>query len=209
MEASPLMEIFAYGLEAKVGARSLNELNLQALPDQLPYRAGRRMLIYHGGPNEIPRAYLDGFDWVLCISSHGFPPPLVREGGRLRLLDWGMTDSHDLSAQPRWKQDRFTRFVEAVLQSHEEPPWSILVAPVPPEHIVACYLCSLAGIPPEGQWKTGFEEEVSYWAHERKAAPALNWNDNDQTDGHKLRQFLVEIGELEKSDQSQACDASL
>lgn len=187
------MNIFTYNMDLKIGP--VENLGLKRLTPGLPERTGPRLLIYHGQPGPAANIHLSDFDWIICISSLPCEPPLVRENGRLRGIDWSMEDLKDLNRHPEWKQKRLRQFLETTLRSDVEPQWDIMAAPKAPEHVIACYLCSLSNISPQNDWRMGFEEEVGYWTTEKHDVPNLDWNSHS-TEIARLRQFLVAVSAL-------------
>ena len=96
--------------------------------------------------------------------------------------------------QPRWVLRRFDEFIAATQsQMFGPPPWHLLDPPAAPEHVIACYLCSLVQARPEPSWKLGFEEEANYWKPRTRIL--LDW-DRHQSDQVNLRAFLGEVGGL-------------
>ncbi|MHB8502246.1 MAG: hypothetical protein ACYDHE_15055 [Candidatus Acidiferrales bacterium] len=182
------MEIFAENMRIKIG--ELSKFGISPRLSAPTERVSPRLLILHGWPEESTRMYLDEFDWVLCIATDGCSEPYVRDNGRIRGISWGMPNLGDLSRHPTWKQSRFMRFVTAVLKSNEEPRWELLAAPKVPEHVIACYLCSLAAISPQDQWRAGFEEEIEYLRTEGVRLE-IDW-DRDRANSSKLKAVLLE-----------------
>lgn len=84
----------------------------------------------------------------------------------------------------------FDRFV-AELRGSQKLDFTLL-EPQLPEHVLACYVCALGGVPPRDDWKSGFENEVGYWRYGKGRDgkdTELRWN--DRADLAKLRAFLA------------------
>jgi hypothetical protein len=165
----------------------------------IPVDAEPLLALWHGNYGDGIRDFLSASSvrYVLLvgqglseINDQSFPGNLFP--GRLR--SFSLEDvPHWLDHLP-WKRTALTRFFKTVTREGVTvPPWTLLIPPVAPEHVIACYLCSIAALEPEASWAKGFEEEVSYWTRERKVHLALGWN-QDRTDKEKLRAFLAAVG---------------
>jgi len=162
---------------------------------------GAVLVVWHGDFGDGLRRFLtaDAQRHVLVIGEGVVPindhePPGREFPGRLR--SFKLTAVRSWGEHPAWKRATLTSFFRAV--RHEDvtiPPWMLLIPPVAPEHVLACYLCSVAGMQPEPLWVKGFGEEVSYWTTERNVNPILDWD--DRTNKEKLKEFLAAVGALQ------------
>ena len=175
------------------------------------------VLMWHFWPDDRLKAVLEKSEkyeknvWVLFVGQG--PPPkswlndIANWQSRACLLKYGVPGI-DPEREEAWEQQRpwirrrFEEFVAAVdSQVSGPPPWHLLDPPSAPEHVIACYLCAIAGGDPQSSWAEGFEEEVGYWATKRTEhtmVPRLDW-DTDNADSDKLRAFLRAVGVLESS----------
>jgi hypothetical protein len=176
---------------------------------RLELESGPILAVWHGDYGDGLKRFLqaDSQRYVLVvgngvaeINDHEFPgnecPGHLRSFRLESISSW--------QEHPAWKREALTRFFNKSRQEGVSvPPWTVLIPPVAPEHVVACYLCCLAGIDPEPAWAKGFEEELSYWITERKVNPVPNW-DRDRADKETLRAFLVAVGMLQGADSGRS-----
>lgn len=70
----------------------------------------------------------------------------------------------------------------------KERQWDLL-EPRCPEHVLACYVCTLGGVEPLPDWESGFINEVGYWRTGVGINTELKWE--DRQDPKELRKFLL------------------
>lgn len=88
----------------------------------------------------------------------------------------------------------FARFREAMAREGK-PNWDLLEddPQLVPEHVLACYLCAVAGLPESdipSEWKNGFEREVAYWAKEASNEKLLTLTWEHRGSVEELHLFL-------------------
>ena len=131
-------------------------------------------------------------------------------GPRVWGLPWGvksLVSEQEWKDQPQWQRSLIQEFIRDVSRPEGGPPlWHLLEPPAVPEHIIACYLCSLADVEPETSWQTAFQNEVSYWIAGQNVMAKLDWN-QDRTNKAKLREFLSAAGALKMAAESQVSNA--
>jgi hypothetical protein len=211
------MDIFGYNLAVKFGPAKLERLRIanyspgQTVP-------GTALLIWHGRPWDLPDELTRNPGlWVLVIGTVPTPEKELSTlgllGSRVWTLPWGIhsfearEDRTPWDAQPGWKRILIERFVEQTNSLRDgPPPWNLLAPPRAPEHVLACFLCLIAGTQPDPSWSKGFEEEISYWGAESRAGALLNW-DEDSRDREKLYKFLFAVGALASSSEAKVTDA--
>lgn len=205
MRAVP-RSIYTHNLLSKCGQTGFTELGLNpgldsfALVEQNIAQGGPALLVYHGAPSAAVEKLLQGRTelWLLCVSADPVavgPERTRRFKGRLYGLPWGWpdlrTDLHeDWKHLPKWQRECVRRFIEnARMADVGQPKWELLLPPSVPEHVLACYLCALAGMAINPSWEEGFDQEVSAWGQQ------LSW-DADRTDKERLLAFLRAAGSL-------------
>lgn len=91
----------------------------------------------------------------------------------------------------------FSRFLKDLATNNGRPNWALLEPDARrlPEHVLACYVCAIGGIPTVDAWKIGFEDEVEYWVRTVGIALKLSWEE-DRNNADRLHAFLAETQTL-------------
>lgn len=196
------MMVLGRDLVVKLGNDGLSALGIEIAASGFHGGEQPCVLIWHGQPDEVEQVLqANPATWVLCVSSGAIANRDIaglesRFPGRIRGLTWGLRSGdrkfvwRELNRTQRWKVYRLQQFIAAASsQTDGPPPWQLLRPPRVPEHVLASYLCALAGEIPDGSWEAGFTAEVNYWRVEERVSVSLAWSDRHHTT--RLRSFLA------------------
>lgn len=215
---------YEYDMDAKFGAQWIADRKICSFV-ALQQNAKNEMsddavLMWHGAPdNELVEFLKNNSQvWVLFVGTGPAPRSWLEKipygESRGHVLTYGIRNIGSRRNQAReqqqpWIRRRFEEFVKAAIaQKSGVPPWHLLDPPSAPEHVIACYLCTLTGQAPQSSWAEGFTEEVIYWGRkhtEKSTVPLLDW-DRNKADRTALRAFLTAVGAVESAAESWAAN---
>jgi hypothetical protein len=211
------MRIYHEGMTSKLGTSGISELGLRLLKTSGPDGEELKLpclIVWHGSREEVDQFLLAHAAtplWVLLIGSTPTDFDRTRPSSghdpRIHGVKWGLgkiaRDASWKTDHPMWIVNRLQAFIHVVQKTREEPPWHLLEPPLVPEHLLACLVAALGGMPAANlppAWETGFGEEVSYLSQElarqgaRTCTQAPSWS--DRGDPQRLREFLTNAAVL-------------